>query len=130
LFFTNISGLSQNLFLPKIIITPTLKGVMIFSDFLPLGSGQKVDENPKGKTFETASGAALKHPPVIARIASCKFKFIERYCNSKQSLCDGIVGGYKGLYNGVFFPKSKKHFPPPATKTFVYLFYKYNKNKL
>jgi hypothetical protein len=49
-------GLYQNQRLLKIIIAPSLKGVLIFSDFLPLGSGQKVDENHNRYSFDTAPG--------------------------------------------------------------------------
>jgi hypothetical protein len=35
----------------KIIIAPSLKGALIFSDFLPLGLGQKVGENHKGSVL-------------------------------------------------------------------------------
>jgi len=45
----DITWLSQNYPLLKIIITPALKGVLIFSDFHPLGWGKEGDENNKMK---------------------------------------------------------------------------------
>jgi len=42
----------------KIIIAPPLKGVLIYSDFHPLGRGKEGDENHKMKVLRQPQGAS------------------------------------------------------------------------